>query len=143
MKLIRANYQVFLISLLVWSCASFEPSLQFRNIMTGRQSTVRDLQGGLEVSAEEFVSSEKSHQAFDADIASYGVLALLLSVENKGTEIFHVHQSDIQAMIGGRSLIFLSGVDAANRAATSEYVGKALAWTVRQGHSSSSLGPSQ
>ncbi len=133
MHLIRTNFQMLLISLLVASCATFEPSMQFRNIMIGRQPTVRDSQGGLEVSVEEFVSPEKSGQAFDADIASYGVLALLLSVENKGSEIYHVHQSDVQALLGGRSLVFLSGVDAANRAATSETIGKALAWTVATG----------
>jgi len=42
---------------------------------------VKATQEGLELSIEEFASKNKSQQAFDADIAPYGILALLLKAE--------------------------------------------------------------
>src|SRR5215467_2330630 len=62
-------------------CASFEPAMRYQDLMRPRQPTVKETQEGLELSIEEFASKNKSQQAFDADIAPYGILALLLKAE--------------------------------------------------------------
>jgi len=64
-------------------------------------------------SVEEFVTPEKSRQAFDADIASYGILALLVRVENGGTESYGVQRNHITAFLGGQHLPQLTGEQAA------------------------------
>jgi hypothetical protein len=124
---------VIVTGLIFGACASFEPGLRYQELMRPRQSTVSETREGLEVSVEEFASPSKSEYAFDTDMAYYGVLPLLVRIENKGTESYHVYPNDIRASLGGQSLPVLSGVDAANRAATSEYVGKALGWTILTG----------
>ena len=117
----------------ITGCASFEPALRTSDLMRARQPTVMETREGLEISVEEFVSPDKSRQAFDADVASYGVLALLVRAENKGVNNYKIAQRSITASIGGQQLLAINGVDAANQAATSEYAGKALGWTVAAG----------
>lgn len=128
-----SKLKVLVIGLVVSSCASFEPALRFQDLNRPRQPTAREVREGLEVSVEEFVSSNKSNQAFDADIGPYGVLALLVRVENAGTENYKVQKNEIKASLGGQMLSQLSGEEAANQAATSEYAGKALFWTALAG----------
>jgi len=129
----KSKLSVLIVGLIFTGCASFEPGLRFQDLMRARQPTVKEAKGGLEVSVEEFVSAHKSNQAFDADIAPYGVLPLLVRVENTGTETYRVPQDAITVFLGDQPLGLLSGEQAANQAATSEYAGKALAWTVATG----------
>ena len=77
---------VFAVPLVFIGCASFEPGLQYQDLMRPRQPTVKETQQGLEVSIEEFASKNKSQQAFDADIARFGILALLFKAENGGVK---------------------------------------------------------
>jgi hypothetical protein len=98
-----------------------------------RQPTVKETQEGLEVSVEEFASKVKSQQAFDADIAPAGILALLLRVDNGGTQTYRVQERSVSAYLGGESLPSLVGEKAAAEGANSEYVGKALGWTALAG----------
>ena len=74
---------------------------------------------------EEFATKSKSQQAFDADIAPYGILALLLKVENGGTQTYRVEERGVSAYLGAESLPSLVGEKAAAQGANSEYVGKA------------------
>ena len=127
------RYVALLLGFLLSGCASFEPSLHSQDLMRARQPTVREVQQALDISVEEFVTAEKSLQAFDADIAPYGVLALLVRVENNGTETYKVQQNHIKAFLGDQALTPLSAKAAASQAATSEYAGKALAWTAATG----------
>ena len=119
----------------IWmtGCASFEPALRTSDLMRARQPSVAETQEGLEISMEEFVTPDKSRQAFDADVASYGVLAMLVRAENKGIGNYKIAQRSITASVGGQPLPAIGGVDAADQAATSEYAGKALGWTVAAG----------
>lgn len=119
----------------IWmtGCASFEPALRTSDLMRARQPSVVETHEGLEISAEEFVTPDKSRQAFDADVASYGVLAMLVRAENKGVGNYKIAQRSITASVGGQPLPAIGGIDAANQAATSEYAGKALGWTVAAG----------
>lgn len=128
-----SKLNVFVIGLLFIGCASFEPGLRFQDLARTRQPTVREVRDGMEVSVEEFVSTHKSNQAFDADIAPYGVLPLLVRVENSGTETYRVQEKDITVFLDNQPLGSLSGEEAASQAGTSEYAGKALAWTVATG----------
>lgn len=114
-------------------CASFEPGVRYQDLMRPRQPTVKEAQNGLEVSVEEFVTADKSEQAFDADIAPYGVLALLVRMENNGAQTYKAEQHAITVHLNGQILTSLSGKQAADQAATSEYVGKALGWTLATG----------
>jgi len=114
-------------------CASFEPGMRYQDLMRPRQPTVKETQEGLELSIEEFASKNKSQQAFDADIAPYGILALLLKAENNGSKTYRIQEQTISAYLGNESLSSLSGEKAASQGANSEYVGKALAWTALAG----------
>jgi hypothetical protein len=87
----------------------------------------------LEISVEEFASPHKSLQAFDADVAANGVLALLVRAENKGSGNYKIEYGSITASLAGQALPVIGGMDAANQAATSEYAGKALGWTLATG----------
>lgn len=117
----------------ITGCASFEPALRTPDFLHPRQPTVAQAQDGLEISVEEFASANKSRQAFDADIASSGILALLVRAENKGARAFKIARHAITAHRDGQPLTPISGVDAANQSATSEYAGKALGWTLATG----------
>lgn len=114
-------------------CATFEPGLHYQDIIKGRQPTVSETREAMEVSVEEFVTAQKSLQAFDADVAPNGVLALLLRIENMSKGFYRLPRNNIKAYLGERPLVALSGKDAANQAATREYAGKAIASTVAAG----------
>ncbi|MGI0014986.1 MAG: hypothetical protein ACREBU_16325 [Nitrososphaera sp.] len=129
----RSKFNVLLVALIFSGCATFEPGFHYRDIMRDRQPTVTELREGLENSVEEFITPKKSLQAFDADIAPYGVLALLLRVENKGPQHYRLQRKSIKAFLGEQPLVPLSGKEAANQAATSEYAGKALVSTLAAG----------
>lgn len=117
---------VFLYGQILSGCAvlnpGFKPDLpSYYNPVIAHQSTVKEVQGGLEVSVEEFVSANKARQVFDADVASYGVLALGVRVENKGTENYGVQKNEIKAFLSGQPLFLLSGTQAADQITTTEY----------------------
>ncbi|MBI2989539.1 MAG: hypothetical protein HYY45_22495 [Deltaproteobacteria bacterium] len=119
--------------LILSSCASFEPGLRLQELQRPRNPTAKASREGLEISVEEFISTAKSQMMFDTDIASQGLLAFLVRVENAGTEKYVARRSDMRALLNGQSLVPLSARDAANQAATSEYVAKALGWTIAAG----------
>ncbi len=110
---IRAKFNVLLTALIFSGCATFEPGFRAQDMTGPRQPTAKKVQQGLDVSVEEFVTPEKSRQAFDADIASYGILALLVRVENGGTESYGVQRNHITALLGGQRLPQLTGEQAA------------------------------
>ena len=114
-------------------CASFEPGMQYQDLTRPRQPTVKETEQGLELSIEEFASKNKSQQAFDADIARYGILALLFKADNGGTKTYRVQEQTISVYLGEESLTAISGEKAASQGANSEYVGKALGWTALAG----------
>jgi hypothetical protein len=124
---------VTILSFFVTGCASFEPGLRYQDLNRPRQPTVRQTQQGLGISLEEFVTAKKSRQAFDADVAHYGILPLLLKVENNGTQTFKIQEHVITAFVNDQPLPLLAGERAASEAANSEYAGKALGWTVAAG----------
>lgn len=133
----RANLRFKIIpiltSLIFGGCATFNPGLGRQDLTRARPATVQEAQEGLQVSIEEFASAEKSERAFDADVASYGVLPLLVRVENKGTETYRVSQGAIAASLNNQPLPLVHGGEAASQAATREYVGKTLGWIVLTG----------
>lgn len=114
-------------------CASFEPGLRYQDLTRPRQPTVKETEQGLELSIEEFASKNKSQQAFDADIARYGLLALLFKADNGGTKTYRVQEQAISVYLGDESLPSISGEKAASQGANSEYVGKAVGWTLLTG----------
>jgi len=130
---IRAKFNVLLTALIFSGCATFEPGFRAQDMTGPRQPTAKKVQQGLDVSVEEFVTPEKSRQAFDADIAPYGILALLVRVENGGNDNYRIQRNQIKAFLGEQSLSPLSGKEAAGQGANREYVGKALGWTVATG----------
>lgn len=119
--------------LVIASCASFEPGLRYQDLNRPRQPTVKQTQAGLDVSLEEFVTGKKSRQAFDADVAPNGILALLLKIENNGTQTYKIPEHVISAFLDNEPLAMIGGEKAASDSANSEYAGKALGWTVAAG----------
>ena len=120
-------------SLIMSGCASFEPGLRLQDLQKPRQPTARSVQDGIEVSVEEFLSPAKSEMMFDADLTDYGVAALLVRVENNAAEKYSALRDNVKASINGQTLASLAPKAAADQAATSEYVGKALGWTIAAG----------
>ena len=85
------KFIAFFMSLFLGGCvANFEPRMSSPGSLGSGLPTVSQVKAGLEVSLEEFVSANKSRRAFDADIASKGVLPLLLRVENNGAREYKV-----------------------------------------------------
>jgi len=121
------------ILLLISGCASFEPGLRLQELHKPRHPTAKAVQEGVEVAVEEFWSRAKSEMMFDADLASEGVLSLLVRVQNTGTERYVAKKSDMKVHLDGQPLVALDPRDAARQAATSEYAGKALGWTIAAG----------
>ena len=133
MKSKRWMFRPVAIFLVMSGCASFQPKLQQQDFIAARQPSVSEVKDGLSTSVEEFATPNKSRMAFDADIARDGVLALLIRVENKGSHNYRIQPNDITAFLGDQHLSALPGDKAASKAATSEYVGKALGWTLATG----------
>ena len=129
----RAVIPVMLVTVVLSACASFEPKLRMEDLSRNRVPTASDLQNGLEVSIEEFVSAKKSQSAFDADIAVSGVMAVLIRVENKSSNAYRLPRSQLTAWLAGERLERLDGKEAGNQGAGKEYGGRALGWTLATG----------
>lgn len=124
---------LFLAVILLTACASFEPGMRMQSLNGPRQPSARASQEGFEVSVEEFISYEKSQTMFDTDLAGSRVIGILVRGENSGAEKFSLRRADIRASLGDRPLAQLPPKEAASQAANSEYVGKALGWTLATG----------
>jgi hypothetical protein len=121
------------VCLLISGCASYKPQLKQEDLSIARQPSASETKDGVTVSVEEFATPDKSRKAFDADTAHYGVLAVLIRLENKGAQNYQIRRSNVTAFIADKQLSQLLADDAASKSAKSEYVGKALAWTLATG----------
>jgi hypothetical protein len=126
---------VFLpVSLLTCSCAQFRPSLDQKVLFGGtRIPSVVQSQEGITVSIEEFASVNKSKQAFDSDVISSGVLPLLFRIDSKSDAVFKIPPAAIKVYLDNQALAVLDAETAAKQAATRDYFGKALGWTILAG----------
>ena len=129
----EAHVLVILSALILSNCASFEPRLGYDAFLRNRPPTTDQVQEGVAVSVEEFVSAVKSRQVFDTNIAQYGVLALLVRVQNNGPESCKIIPQTISASLDRQPLVKLSAEDAAAHSATKEYLGKAVGLTLISG----------
>jgi hypothetical protein len=124
---------LFFVAILLGGCATFNPASPYQALLNSSQPTASQIHAGIQLSLEEFISSEKSRRAFDADLAAYGVLAILLKAENRSQTTYSVDEKETKAFLGSRLLPALSGIDAANRAGSRDYVSKAAVWTLATG----------
>ena len=131
----QAHIAIFLaITVLTCSCARFQPTLDQKVLFGGtRIPTVVQTQEEITVSIEEFASADKSKHAFDSDVVSSGVLPILFRIDSKSDAVFKIPAGAIKAYIDNQSLSVLDGETAAKQAATRDYVGKALGWTLLAG----------
>lgn len=128
------RFTAIVMSVMLGGCvAQFEPRMSSSGSLGSGLPTVKQVQAGLEVSIEEFASANKSRRAFDADIASHGVLPLLLRVENRGAREYWVERNEVRAFLGGQALPPIYGYEAAKEAATRDYLGRALVNTAMLG----------
>jgi hypothetical protein len=119
---------------LLASCARFQPTLDQKILFGGtRIPSVVKTEEEITVSIEEFASADKSKHAFDSDVIAGGVLPILFRIDNKSDAVFKVPAASIKAYIDNQSLSVLDGETAAKQAATRDYVGRALGWTVLTG----------
>lgn len=125
--------------LVVWpwlcaaGCASFNPSLRHNELSATRAPTVAETRQALRVSVEEFVSPSNSRRAFDSDTAAYGVLSLLLRIENNSTVSRKLLRDQVRVTLGDELLPRMQADDAARQAALKSHGGNALAWTLATG----------
>jgi len=135
MKANRSHIGIFLTAtLLSSSCATFQPTLDQRVLFGGtRIPNLVQTQDEITVSIEEFASADKSKHAFDADVVSGGVLPILFRIESRSDAVFKVPAGAIKAYLDDKSLSVLDGETAAKQAATRDYVGRALGWTILTG----------
>jgi hypothetical protein len=130
----RLKLRILATGLLFSGCtASFELRLSSHELTANGLPTVKKVQGGLEVSVEEFASPNKSRKAFDANVVPHGVLPLLVRVENKGTKDYKVEKNQIRAYLNGRTIPPIYGYEAANQGATRSYAWNALVNTAAIG----------
>jgi len=131
----QAHIAIFLaITVLTCSCARFQPTLDQKVLFGGtRIPTVVQTQEEITLSIEEFASADKSKHAFDSDVVSSGVLPILFRIDSKSDAVFKIPAGAIKAYIDNQSLSVLDGETAAKQAATRDYVGKALGWTILAG----------
>lgn len=128
------RFTAIVISVVLTGCvAQFEPRMSSPGSLGRGLPTVEQVKAGLEVSLEEFASANKSRRAFDADIASKGVLPLLLRVENNGAREYKMDRNEVRAFLGGQALPPIYGFEAAKEAATRDYVGRAIVNTAMLG----------
>jgi hypothetical protein len=95
--------------------------------------TARAVQAGVEVSLEEYFSSQKSRRAFDADVGSSGVLPILIHVENKSGQDYRLERGAMRASINGQPLVNLHGLEAAEIGALRNPAWNALVNTAAMG----------
>lgn len=120
--------------MLVSGCASFRPGLDQQALLGGtRIPTTEQTIEGVTLSIEEFATPAKSKLAFDSDVASSGVVPLLIRIENKTPSDLKIPADAVKVYIENQPLSRLDGEKAATEAATRDYVGKALGWTVLAG----------
>jgi hypothetical protein len=122
----RAIGAVLLITVVSSGCASYTPALV--RLDPSGADIKRAVKGDLAVSAEEFVTGQKSQVAFDTNLADEGVLPILIAVENNGREAFDVNIADVR-LFGEKTFKLLPGEDAALRAQRATAV-RALGWSV-------------
>lgn len=123
-----------LIGLFLSGCvARFEPRMTGGAIGAPRLPTARAVQAGVEVSIEEYYSSQKSRRAFDADVGANGVLPILVHVENKSGQDYRLERSAIRAMWNGQPLANIHGLDAAEIGALRNPAWNALVNTAAMG----------
>jgi len=121
-------------TLLISGCARFQPTLDQKVLFGGtRIPTVVQTEEDITVSVEEFASADKSKHAFDSDVISSGVLPILFRIDSRSDAVFKVPAGSVRAYIEEQSLSVLDGETAARQAATRDYVGKALGWTILAG----------
>ena len=120
------------LSFLLIGCATFEPTLHQQDLANGRVPTLTTAKEGLEISIEEFVSVKKSQQAFDENLAGYGVLPLLVRVENKTGVAYRLARTQMKASVKDETLPLLEGREAATQAGK-DPSGRALGWTLATG----------
>ena len=132
MKSNMAVFKAVAIAIAMTACASFKPQLTQQELLASRQANASDTKDGVTASVEEFASPDKSRKAFDANIAHYGVLAILVRVENKASQNYQLNRSNVTALLGGQPLAALQAEEA-SKSANNEYAGKALAWTAATG----------
>lgn len=133
-KFLTTKLTGLVVLVVMWSgCATFEPKLRYTDLLRPRNATIGLEKDDFIVSIEEFASSEKSRQAFDADLVAHRILPLLVRLDNNSTKSYRVRQIDINASMNGEALPTIYADKAADDAGTSEYAGKALGWTLATG----------
>jgi hypothetical protein len=108
-------------------CATYTPSmakLDASGAGANRQSTK-----GITVFVDEHISKSKSEKAFDTDLRDDGVVALLVTVQNRGTQPFEMKTMDVVLRDGAGTLKLLSADDAAERAKKSA-TARAIGWSL-------------
>jgi len=139
----QSKLSVLGMALIFSGCTTTKPSLRPEPLPTFPPPTVGQVQEGLEVSVDEFVSPEKSRQVFRvtvsikpdgytignvaADVGAYGVLPLRLHVFNNGDGNYMVNKNNIKVFLGDQRLARLSSKEAADQGAQGEYR-KAYGW---------------
>jgi hypothetical protein len=89
--------------------------------LKNRTPTAKAVHDELEISVEEFVSKEKSREFFDADLAAYGVLALLVTLVNSGSHDYLIERDTIRAFLDGKPLVRLLAKEAADSSTALEF----------------------
>lgn len=121
-----SRFAMPLIGLIITGCASYAPSLVRLN--PAGPNVKKATQGGLTVYVDEYATPEKSERAFDADLATQGVLPLMILVENNDQQPYEVKSMDF-VVRSDMSLKGLSPEETAGRAGRSA-VGRALGWSL-------------
>jgi hypothetical protein len=91
--------------MLVSGCAGFKPALDQQALLGGtRIPTTEQTIEGVTLSIEEFATPAKSKLAFDSEVASSGVVPLLIRIENKTSSTLKIPAEAVKVYIEPTSI---------------------------------------
>ena len=122
----HSKLKVLVLGLIFSGCASYAPSLVKLN--PSGPNVRKAVSGDLTIYVEEYATAEKSERAFDTDLATEGVLPLLINVEINGQQPYEVKAMDM-GIRGATLLKPLTAEETASKAGRGA-VGRALGWSL-------------
>lgn len=115
------------VALALTGCATYTPSMA--KLDASGAGASRQSAQGVTVFVDEHISKSKSEKAFDTDLRDDGVVALLVTVQNRGVQAFEIKTMDVVLRDGIGTLKLLGPEEAAERAKKSA-TARAIGWSL-------------
>lgn len=114
-------------ALALTGCATYTPSMA--KLDASGAGANRQSAQGVTIFVDEHISKSKSERAFDTDLRDDGVVALLVTVQNRAAKAFDMKTMDVVLRDGAGTLKLLGPEEAAERAKKSA-TARAIGWSL-------------